>query len=77
MASKVAHRNRVRQGAAAEASWEEWITPNGTTAEANHNGHTGVPELAYQLWQERGCPEGSPDEDWFQAEAILSGQAAR
>jgi hypothetical protein len=21
--------------------------------------------LAYQLWLQRGCPEGSPDEDWF------------
>ncbi len=24
--------------------------------------------LAYQLWQARGCPFGSPDVDWFQAE---------
>jgi|SRR5271170_4945277 len=23
--------------------------------------------LAYQLWQKRGRPEGSPDEDWFRA----------
>jgi hypothetical protein len=27
-----------------------------------------VAALAYQFWQERGCPEGSPDEDWFRAE---------
>jgi len=24
--------------------------------------------LAYQFWQERGCPVGSPDEDWLRAE---------
>lgn len=24
--------------------------------------------LAYQLWQERGCPFGTPEVDWFQAE---------
>lgn len=23
---------------------------------------------AYQLWRERGCPEGSEEEDWFRAE---------
>jgi hypothetical protein len=27
-----------------------------------------VAALAHQFWQERGCPEGSPDEDWFRAE---------
>jgi hypothetical protein len=24
-------------------------------------------ELAYRLWEERGCPEGRADEDWFEA----------
>ena len=23
--------------------------------------------LAYHLWQERGCPDGSAEEDWFEA----------
>jgi len=27
--------------------------------------------LAYQFWQERGCPIGSPEEDWFRAEQSL------
>ena len=27
--------------------------------------------LAYQLWQHRGCPIGSPEQDWFQAERQL------
>ena len=26
---------------------------------------------AYFQWQERGCPEGSPEVDWFQAEEQL------
>jgi len=30
-----------------------------------------VAKLAYQLWAERGCPEGSPELDWFQAEHLL------
>jgi len=27
-----------------------------------------IAELAYQFWEERGCPEGSPEEDWYKAE---------
>ena len=27
--------------------------------------------LAYQLWTDRGCPIGSPAEDWFRAERAL------
>ena len=26
---------------------------------------------AYQLWEQRGCPPGSPEADWYQAEAEL------
>jgi hypothetical protein len=26
---------------------------------------------AYELWQARGCPDGSPEEDWFRAEREL------
>jgi hypothetical protein len=29
--------------------------------------------LAYRLWLERGCPDGSPEEDWFRAEGMLGG----
>jgi len=31
--------------------------------------------LAYQLWIERGCPIGSPEDDWYEAERQLSTQA--
>lgn len=27
--------------------------------------------LAYYFWQDRGCPIGSPEEDWFRAEQAL------
>ena len=27
-----------------------------------------IRERAYRRWQERGAREGSPDEDWFEAE---------
>ena len=30
-------------------------------------GHEDIATLAHTLWQARGCPEGSPEEDWFHA----------
>ena len=30
-------------------------------------GHNEIAALAYALWQARGCPDGSPEEDWFHA----------
>lgn len=32
-----------------------------------------VARLAYTRWQARGCPDGSPEEDWFLAERELNG----
>jgi hypothetical protein len=26
-----------------------------------------IAALAYALWESRGCPDGSPEEDWFRA----------
>ena len=38
-------------------------------------GHSEIAAKAYQLWQTRGCPEGSPEEDWFHAaEHLRSGR---
>jgi len=33
--------------------------------------HEYVQKLAYQLWEKRGRPLGSPEADWFQAEQVL------
>ena len=30
-----------------------------------------IAKLAYRLWNERGCPDGSPQEDWFRAKEEL------
>ena len=30
-------------------------------------GHEDIANRASELWHARGCPEGSPDEDWFLA----------
>jgi hypothetical protein len=39
-------------------------------------GHDETAALAYELWQARGCPAGSPDEDWFRAVRELRSRAA-
>jgi hypothetical protein len=33
--------------------------------------HRSIGELAYRLWQSRGCPEGTADQDWLDAERQL------
>lgn len=30
--------------------------------------HERIATLAFFYWHERGCPEGSPDDDWLRAE---------
>jgi hypothetical protein len=34
-------------------------------------GHSQIAERAFELWISRGCPEGSPEHDWHQAEEEL------
>lgn len=34
-----------------------------------------ISRRAYELWLERGSPEGSPEEDWFKAEAEIRHRA--
>jgi len=36
--------------------------------------HAEVAHLAYQLWEQRGCPDGCPEEDWFRAEHEIQSQ---
>lgn len=38
-------------------------------------GHKEIAILAHELWLARGCPEGSPQEDWSQAVKELRGRA--
>ncbi len=36
-------------------------------AETGEPSHHEISARAYQCWHERGCPEGSPEEDWNRA----------
>ena len=37
--------------------------------------HEEIALLAYSYWEDRGCPHGSPEEDWFRAERDLGRKA--
>jgi len=39
-------------------------------------GHEETAALAFELWRARGCPDGSPDEDWFHAVKELRSRAS-
>jgi hypothetical protein len=50
--------------------------PGGTTGHGIATfGHDDIAALAHELWQARGCPAGSPEEDWFHAVAELRSRA--
>ena len=39
-------------------------------------GHDEIAALAYEHWKARGCPPGSPQEDWFHAAQDLRSRAS-
>ena len=49
--------------------------PSGTASAGAGPGadpeHEEIARLAHALWEARGCPAGSPEEDWFHAETEL------
>ena len=45
--------------------------PAGSIENMNDN---QIAARAYDLWQERGCPVGSPETDWFRAAEDLRDQ---
>lgn len=40
-------------------------------AESSGLSREEIARRAYQLWEERGSPHGSPEEDWYRAEHQL------
>ncbi len=49
-------------------------TKRAPLAEPEHEDE--VRRKAYECWMSRGCPEGSPEEDWYEAERELRMGAA-
>lgn len=55
------------------------VHPHSQPATIGHGirafGHEDIAVRAHQLWQARGCPNGSPQEDWFHAAEELRSRA--
>ena len=89
---KKAVGTRALRNSAPQAGWQEWISeaaaartaaevtvmprPHAATADGPAL-HEAIARLAYAHWLERGCPCGSPDEDWLFAEKQLLQAAER
>ena len=58
---------------AKEATKQAEIPKEQVTAAAPAQQEIAV--LAFTLWEARGCPEGTPEEDWFNAERELTAKA--
>jgi hypothetical protein len=43
--------------------------------ETGESVRVSIARLAFSYWEARGCPYGTPEEDWFQAERELQGRA--
>jgi hypothetical protein len=60
--------DRLKSHELTRLSEEHNPIPEASAQHAIHGfGHKEIAALAHQLWQARGCPEGSPDEDWDEA----------
>jgi len=60
---------------------KQWKTTTARDSEISTTGLEKITEpenqhevaaLAYEFWQARGCPEGTPEEDWFRAEKEIA-----
>ena len=77
---------RAHRGAALTSNWQDWIVERPLTKAPAGNvaytaparpSHEAIARRAYAIWQERGCPWGSPEEDWLRAEQELIEQPNR
>ena len=61
-------KQRIRTASPGGRGLHNSLSENGNSIHS-----TDIAALAYQLWQARGCPEGSPEIDWLEAEKQLRG----
>ena len=54
-----------------QQSYEALAVRDGITAEEFSADSDRISQLAYSFWQGRGCPIGSPEEDWLLAEQAI------
>ena len=55
---------------------EVYLRPEATASTIGLD-QPAIAARAYQLWLARGCPNGSPEEDWFRAEQELQASSSQ
>ena len=56
---------------------KENLSHKEVTQQTANLSHDKIALRAYRLWQERGSPIGSAEEDWLRAEQEIRGQASQ
>lgn len=69
------HQRETAIGTSAGAATARAVDPIVESAVLSAPTYEQIARLTYQYWQERGCPDGSPEEDWLRAEIELQVQA--
>jgi Protein of unknown function (DUF2934) len=69
-------KDRIKQ-AATDGSSDTIPDSQGIGEKIQSLNREAIEKLAYQYWLERGCPEGSAGDDWFQAERTLLSSTVR
>jgi hypothetical protein len=61
------HNGKSKTASAVDASpyREQQEVQDGELSPASS--YDEIARAAYELWRQRGCPEGSADQDWFEA----------
>lgn len=63
--------SKSRQHNSPESGIKNGDTRSSADATEKRFNHSRIASRAYDLWQDRGRPEGSAEEDWFEAEREL------
>ena len=65
--SRQAHEHSNQAYLHAQHEHQKTRTEHGANVIAHEAKEQDIAALAYEHWQGRCCPEGSPEEDWFRA----------
>ena len=63
-----------KTGMARKSSKPTSVTDHDSYSSETVTSTSDIAALAYELWQQRGCPEGSPEQDWYEAERKVQSQ---
>jgi hypothetical protein len=67
-----------RRNATSQTPWEDWVSTSPAPVNGSAEGslRDRIERLAYSYWEQRGCQDGSAEEDWYRAEAEIAAEEA-